>query len=72
MTPSKRAKRQREEAMNKYKPSTIRCLIIAEAPPNDERFFYFEDVFEKDLLFIGVMGVLFPAELSGYEQHRTE
>ena len=33
------------KARNKYEPSHINTLLIAEAPPcNLDRFFYFEDV----------------------------
>ncbi|MDR3627265.1 MAG: hypothetical protein P4L45_10555 [Ignavibacteriaceae bacterium] len=45
----------------KYKPTTIKCLLIAEAPPEAlERFFYYEDVKDKDFLFIGLMQALYP------------
>lgn len=49
------------KARNKYKPSHIRTLLIAEAPPcNLDRFFYFEDVKVQDSLFLEIMGVLYP------------
>ena len=50
-----------ESARQKYKPSSVKILLIAEAPPNDiERFFYYEDVREKDFLFLGVVEVIYP------------
>ena len=48
-------------ARNKYKPSKIRTLLLAESPPeNLERYFYFEDVKTQDALFLEIMGVLYP------------
>ena len=51
-----------EKAREKYKPESIKCLFIAEAPPNEEskRFFYFEDVKTQDSLFWELMKVLYP------------
>jgi hypothetical protein len=54
-------------ARNKYKPSHIRVLPIAEAPPCAlERFFYFEDVKKQDSLFLEIMGILYPREKDNY------
>lgn len=55
-----------EHARLKYKPKVIKYLFIAEAPPksNSERFFYFENVNEKDSLFWETMKVLYPKLLS--------
>jgi len=51
-----------EQARSKYKPAKVRCILIAEAPPdNVERFFYYESVQKADYLFLGVMKVLYPA-----------
>lgn len=48
-------------ARNKYKPASIRILLIAEAPPSAlDRYFYFEDVKKQDSLFLEIMGVLYP------------
>ena len=48
-------------ASNKYKPATIRTLLLAEAPPCSlDRYFYFEDVKTQDSLFLEIMGVLYP------------
>jgi len=52
-----------KEAREKYKPEKIKCLFIAEAPPSaPDRFFYFEDVWEQDSLYLEMMKVLFPDE----------
>lgn len=63
------------EARNKYKPENAKCLFIAEAPPDSvERFFYYEDVKEKDYLFLGIMEVLYPKLKENYitQQRSTE
>lgn len=42
----------RQGAALKYKPSTVRLLLVAEAPPSaEDRYFYFEDVATHDGLF---------------------
>ena len=52
-----------KEARLKYKPDEIKCLFIAEAPPSSpDRFFYFEDVREKDSLYLELIGILFKDE----------
>ncbi len=52
-------------ARNKYKPSPLKVLIIAEAPPcNLDRYFFFEEVRTQDSLFLEITGVLYP-ELKG-------
>ena len=54
-------KQQYAAARNKYKPSHIKTLLIAEAPPNNiDRYFYFEDVKSHDSLFLEIMGILYP------------
>jgi hypothetical protein len=54
-------------ARNRYKPSHIKTLLLAEAPPNNtERYFYFEDVRTHDSLFLEIMGVLYPEEKRRY------
>ncbi|MBI1886399.1 MAG: hypothetical protein HYS09_08845 [Chloroflexi bacterium] len=60
------AKARRQAAREKYKPNPIRCFLIAEAPPTDDRYFYFENVPTADWLFRGVMKVLFPLEFARY------
>ena len=62
---------RRKAAREKYKPSPIRCLLVAEAPPSDDRYFYFEDVRAKDKLFVHTMKVLFPKQLDGYVGGRS-
>jgi hypothetical protein len=55
------------KARNRYKPSHIQTLLIAEAPPCSlDRFFYFEDVKVQDSLFLEIMGVLYPEEKRRY------
>jgi phage terminase large subunit-like protein len=46
----------------KYQPQSIKYLFIAETPPktNSDRFFYFENVTERDSLFIETMKILYP------------
>jgi hypothetical protein len=54
-----------KEARLKYKPDVIKCLFIAEAPPSaEDRFFYFEDVWYQDSLYLEMMKALFPPEPS--------
>jgi len=49
----------REKARLKYKPDQIKWLLIAEAPPNaTDRYFYFDYVFDKDVLFVELMKIL--------------
>ena len=63
------------KARNKYEPSHINTLLIAEAPPcNLDRFFYFEDVKKQDSLFLEIMGVLYPDKKQRYLKsgRRTE
>ena len=55
------------KARVQYKPSNIKCLIIAEAPPNSiERFFYYPHVKTADYLFLGIAGVLYPKKKEKY------
>lgn len=63
------------KARNKYKPSLISTLLIAEAPPCSlDRYFYFEDVKKQDSLFLEIMGVLYPGKKQRYLKNgrRTE
>jgi hypothetical protein len=55
-----------ESARRKYKPEKIKFLLVAEAPPKEGsgRFFYFENVLDKDSLFLETMKVLYPSEYS--------
>ncbi len=58
------------EARLKYKPATIKCLFIAEAPPsNEDRFFYFENVLEQDSLYLEMMKALFAEDKSDEENY---
>jgi hypothetical protein len=55
------------EATELYRPSRIRLLFIAEAPPayRFHRFFYFTDVRQMDTLFLEMMKTLYPEKV-GY------
>jgi hypothetical protein len=49
---AKAARLRRETAALRYKPETIKLLLVAEAPPASlHRYFYFDDVREQDSLF---------------------
>lgn len=50
---------RRKIAAREYQPKRIRLLLVAEAPPSDDRYFYFEDVKTADYLFEEVCVVLF-------------
>lgn len=51
---------RRREAAEKYRPERVRLLLVAHAPPVQvERYFYFEQVREKDDLFRYVVHGLF-------------
>ena len=50
-------------AREKYRPKEIKCLFIAEAPPSSQdRFFYFEKVYEQDSLYLELMRALIKPE----------
>lgn len=54
-------KKQLEKAREKYKPETVKYLLVAEAPPDSlERFFYYDNVRQHDYLFLGVAEALYP------------
>jgi hypothetical protein len=59
-------KNEFETAREKYQPSEIKYLLVAESPPQkgSGRFFYFEDVKEHDALFLETMKVLYPSDYS--------
>jgi hypothetical protein len=60
-------------ARNKYKPSEVTTLLIAESPPcNPERFFYFEDVRTHDSLFLEIMGVIYPELKAAYLKSKRD
>ena len=43
---------RRHAAAERYRPATVRLLLVAEAPPRaEERYFYFTDVSSHDSLF---------------------
>jgi hypothetical protein len=55
---------RRTTAASAWRPKRIRLLIVAEAPADDERYFYFESG-EVDPLFAEVAEVLFEEPASG-------
>jgi hypothetical protein len=56
-----RLKDQIEKARETYKPTRIRILFIAEAPPDSiDRFFYYPTVRKADFLFLGIIEALYP------------
>lgn len=61
----------------KYKPDSIKYVIVAEAPPDlkdkdkEPRFFYKEDVAVYDYLFLSIMKVLYKRDAELYENTRS-
>ena len=56
-----------DRARNKYRPSNIKLIFIAEAPPSAvDRFFYYENVVTQDNLFLQLMEVLYPKLIASY------
>lgn len=56
-----------EKARLKYKPEIIKLLLIAEAAPDSfERFFYYENVKEKDFLFLAISEYFYPTLKENY------
>jgi hypothetical protein len=46
------ARARRDRAARKYRPTAVKLLLVAEAPPSSlDRYFYFEDVSTQDSLF---------------------
>ncbi|SRR6266404_2563899 len=62
------------EASRKYRPTPIRLLFIAEAPPalRSGRFFYFAALTNGDTLFLEMMKVLYPIRTTfvEYDDHQ--
>jgi hypothetical protein len=58
------------EASRKYRPTSIRLLFIAEAPPALKfgRYFYFASLTNGDTLFLEMMKVLYPIDI-GFVEH---
>jgi hypothetical protein len=64
-------KKNIQTAREKYKPETIRCLFIAEAPPDKiDRFFYYSNVKTADYLFLGITEILYPELKKEYLDRR--
>lgn len=58
---SSNSNEKRQEMQISYKPSLVKYLLIAEAPPNNlDRYFYFNDVKTQDALFLNITQALFP------------
>jgi len=54
-------------AREAFKPASVKCLLIGEAPPDAlDRFFYYAPVPQHDHLFLGVMEVLFAKAKAEY------
>lgn len=61
------------EAREAYRPLSLRCLLIAEAPPDAlDRFFYFPDVKQHDHLFLAVMEILYPEAKKVYLESKRD
>lgn len=53
----------REKARTRYKPATIRWLLVAEAPPFSlDRFFYYDNVRTRDRLFMETIHAIYRHE----------
>ena len=58
-----RARRRRDQAAKKYRPASVKLLLVAEAPPSAlDRYFYFEVVATQDSLFRYVTRAILKAE----------
>ena len=57
-----------EEARNIYQPENLRLQFISESPPDpqQQRYFYFEQVRTGDSLFLEMMKVLYPGEVATF------
>jgi hypothetical protein len=58
------------EASRQFRPTPIRLLFIAEAPPalRSGRFFYFASLTNGDTLFLEMMKVLYPNDIGFVEE----
>jgi hypothetical protein len=64
---------RRQEAARTYRPKTIRLLLVAESPPEDEnRYFYFEGDETTEPLFDQVSAVLFEDASGGDKASRLK
>lgn len=66
-----------ESARNAFKPSAIKMLFIAEAPPEDvERFFYYPHVKKDDWLYLAIVKALTKCKndyiISKFRNHKQE
>lgn len=54
-------RQRRAAAAERYRPETVRLLLVAQAPPAaDDRYFYFPDVPTQDTLFRSVARAVLP------------
>ncbi|WP_234787337.1 hypothetical protein [Mycolicibacter sinensis] len=54
-------RQRRAAAAERYRPETVRLLLVAQAPPAaDDRYFYFPDVATQDTLFRSVARIILP------------
>lgn len=51
---------KRQQTWQQYVPSKVTALFIAEAPPAEERYFYYPESSQHDHLFINMMRAVFP------------
>lgn len=62
---------RRERAARRYKPKSIRLLLVAESPPSAiDRYFYFTDVTEQDGLWVETMKHFYPDEFGPVARER--
>jgi len=61
-----------KELRRQYKPATIKCLFIAESPPEsddqDPRFFYNANNTKYDIMFLSFMRAIYPKFDSNYKE----
>jgi hypothetical protein len=63
---------RREQAAARYRPQRTRVLFVAEAPPDSEdRYFYFEEVYDRDHLWLALMKALYGEEFHRPARERT-
>jgi hypothetical protein len=63
---------RREQAAARYRPQRTRVLFVAEAPPDSEdRYFYFEEVYDRDYLWLALMKALYGEEFHRPARERT-
>ena len=62
---------RRRRARERYKPTQLTVLFIAEAPPsNSARYFYFDDVPDQDGLFVDLLKAVYGDDFKPYVGNR--